>query len=526
MAGRVGNPDVDADVLIVGHGPVGQLLSVLLAQRGWRVAVVERWPRPYPLPRAVAFDGESARILASAGIGGHIRDFGEPSGDYAWLNADGKELLHYDAFDADGLSGWPDSTSMYQPGLEAALVSRCIELGVRVCRGFEATELVEHPDHVALSASGRDGTPMTLRASWVVGCDGASSFVRRQMGTQWTDLGFRHDWLICDVVSDPPREYIPNNLQICDPARPRTAVSAGPGHRRFEFMLVDGETPEEMNDKDHAWDLLGTFGVHQDNTRMERHAVYTFEARYADDWRSGRLLIAGDAAHLMPPFAAQGMSSGFRDAANVAWKLHFVLAGLAGDALLDSYTIERRQHVQHAIEMSVSLGKVICQTDPQAVADRDALMLAMRERARYRPTPQPSAVTPLRGGVLHGESGDLTPQAQVCQGGRTALLDDIVGPGFVVLTATPPADLLDAGDRMFLHRIGAVTSALTPATAASQADPADLVDVNNVYLPYLDKLGAVAAVIRPDRYLYGTAPDRAGLAALLTRLRDQLHGGH
>jgi flavoprotein hydroxylase len=336
----------------------------------------------------------------------------------------------------------------------------------------------------------------------VVGCDGANSFVREHIGTGVTDLGFHHDWLICDVVTPPGREFKPNNLQICDPARPTTLVSAGPGHRRWEFMRVPGETVDELNDAATAWKLLAEYDIHPDNATMERHAVYTFEARYADQWRSGRLLIAGDAAHLMPPFAAQGMSSGFRDAANLAWKLHFVMSGLAGAAVLDTYTVERRVHVQHAIEMSVSLGQVICETDPQKVEDRDALMLAMRSRMPDQP--QPSAVKPITGGLLHGATGELTPQAQVSHNGRTGYFDEIVGLGFVVLATEPVAS-------EFLDRIGAHVVVVD-----------EQFDITGTYRTFLAEHGATAAIIRPDYYLFGTASGQEQFAALAADLESQL----
>ncbi|MFW6695334.1 bifunctional 3-(3-hydroxy-phenyl)propionate/3-hydroxycinnamic acid hydroxylase [Streptomyces sp. MAR4 CNX-425] len=526
-----------ASVLIVGYGPVGQLLSVLLAQYGHRVTVVERWPQAYAMPRAVAFDGESARILAAAGVGDHIKSFAEPSGDYSWLSADGRELIHYEAHETRGLSGWPDSTSMYQPGLEAALIARGAELpNLRVVRGRRAVDLTEFSDPsgpgVELVAEDDAGARSTFTADWVVGCDGANSFVRDRIGTDFTDLGFRHDWLICDVVPRPAREFRPNNLQICDPARPRTSVSAGPGHRRWEFMRVAGETVAELETPEAAWRLLEEFGVGPDNATLERYAVYTFEARHAHRWRAGRLLIAGDAAHLMPPFAAQGMSSGFRDAANLAWKLHLVLTGLADERLLDTYTEERRKHVEHAIDMSVSLGRVICQTDPEAARERDELMLAMRHRAPARAA-QPSAVAQLTDGLLPDPAGagsdalagTLSPQARVVRGGEDGLFDSVAGTGFTLLAAKPVHELLDRTRLDVLRRLGVrAVRLLAAGTPAAAADGASVVDADDVYLPYLSQHGVVAALIRPDFYVFGAAADASRLAALVDDLRARLTG--
>ena len=520
-----------ADVVIVGYGPIGQLLAVLLAQRGWRTTVIERWPQPYPMPRAVAFDGESARILGMAGIGTHIREFGEPSGDYTWLNADGLELLHYEAFEAEGLSGWPDSTSMYQPGLEAALTARGAQLPrLTVLRGWRASGLTESADGVELIAEADDGHRLRVEASWIVGCDGANSFVRGCIGAEVIDLGLSHDWLICDVIPHPGREFKPNNLQICDPSRPRTAVSAGPGHRRWEFMLLAGEKAEDMDTAENAWRMLSEFDIDPGNAVLERHAVYTFAAGYTDTWRSGRMLLAGDAAHLMPPFAAQGMSSGFRDVANLSWKLDLVLAGLADDGLLDSYPTERREHVQHAIAMSVNLGRIVCQTDPRAAADRDALMMALRDRPGLHPAPRTSAVQMLKGGVLSGSGaagvGELTPHSLVGAGGAAGMLDELVGSGFRILSTHAREELLSMDDRTYLDRLGAQWVPLHAADGTElETDPPAVVDLHQVYLPYLEKASAVAAVIRPDFYLFGTAGDRDQLARLIAELRAQLGPG-
>ncbi|MBW8486211.1 bifunctional 3-(3-hydroxy-phenyl)propionate/3-hydroxycinnamic acid hydroxylase MhpA [Actinomadura parmotrematis] len=515
MSAPTGVP-TDADVLIVGYGPVGQVAAALLAARGHRVTVVERRPKPYPMPRAVSFDGESARILAAAGIGDALRTVAEPSRDYVWTNGDGATLFEVDVADR-GWSGWPDSVSMYQPGVEAALAERGARLpSLRVLRGHRVTGLADTGDRVEAAVEGPDGG--VLSARYVIGCDGANGTVRDAVDEDATDLAFFNDWLTCDVRLHEPRRFVPNNLQVCDPARPRTAVSAGPGHRRWEFMRLPGESPEEFGTTENAWRLLALFGIDESAATLERHAVYTFQARHAGRWRAGRILIAGDAAHLMPPFAGQGMCSGFRDAANLAWKLDLVLTGRAGDALLDTYTAERREHVRHAITMSVDLGRVICQTDPAAARDRDAVMIGIRERGLA--APPPTAVHPLAGGLLardaagrpRGPAGGLTPQGRVRIGGREGLLDEVTGgPGFTLLTTEPPDELLDPLHAAALVRLGTRFVRLDAAA-----------DLDGVHLPYLAAAGAVAALVRPDFYLFGTAADRAGAAALVEELLDGL----
>ncbi|MGV9943501.1 bifunctional 3-(3-hydroxy-phenyl)propionate/3-hydroxycinnamic acid hydroxylase MhpA [Streptomyces sp. NPDC003401] len=520
----------DTDVAVVGYGPVGQVLAILLARHGWRVTVVERWSQPYPMPRAVGFDDEAARILAAAGIGPFLDEFGENSRDYAWRNGAGDTLLHMESA-ANGHCGWPQATAMYQPGLEATLIERGTDFpNLRVVRGREVVEIDDRGDLVEVISEDDDEQEHAFTARYVVGCDGANSFVREAMESSLTDLGFFYDWLICDVVLHEPREFRPNNLQICDPRRPRTAVSAGPGHRRFEFMRLPGENLGELRRDDTLWRMLEMFSVRPDNATLERHAVYTFQARWAGEWRKGRLMIAGDAAHLMPPFAGQGMCSGFRDVANLSWKLDLVLRGLADDSVLDTYTAERRAHVQNAVTTSVRLGKVICVTDAAAAADRDAMMLAARAREGAASLPMSTAI-PLDEGLL-GQAGDgtplrpagtLFPQATVAGAEGEGLFDEIVGLGFVLLAAGDPAELLDDRRRAFLDGLGTRYAQVLPAgTQSATPAPGSVLDVEDRYLPYLARHDATAVLVRPDFTVFGAAHGIEELGALVDQLAHRL----
>jgi 2-polyprenyl-6-methoxyphenol hydroxylase-like FAD-dependent oxidoreductase len=490
--------DVDADVAIVGYGPVGNTLAILLAQRGRSVVVLERWPEPYPLPRAVHMDHEVARIFQSCGIGRELRSISEPTEIYEWRNGAGTTLLRFGRT-GDSASGWPQSAMFNQPALESLLDRRARELGVTVRRGVEAMVIDQADEGVVVRAV--DGTE--VRAHYAIGCDGANSTVRTLAGLPVHDLGFFFDWLIVDVILDQPRTFEPRNVQICDPARPTTAVSGGPGRRRWEFMRLPSETLAELNDEARAWELLAPWGVHPGNARLERHAVYTFSARYAERWRHGRILLAGDAAHLMPPFAGQGMCAGIRDAANLAWKLDLVLDDLAPDALLDTYQQERLPSVRRAIGFSMELGKVICVPDPVEAAARDESMAAAVG-------PEPADAPELPGldeGLVHpvaAHAGRLFVQGGV----RERLFDDVHGAGWRFVTVDLDPRTVDPAARAWFESIGGKVVAL------SDPDP--------VFCRWFTEHDVTCALQRPDFHLYGTATNAAGASALLDHLRRHL----
>jgi 2-polyprenyl-6-methoxyphenol hydroxylase-like FAD-dependent oxidoreductase len=508
------------DVAIVGYGPTGQTLAILLAQRGWRVTVLERWPTPYPMPRAVHFDHEIGRIFQAAGVGAEVRAISEACHAYEWRNAAGETLVRFGLANEESLSGWPEANMAHQPELERALDRRARSFrNVAVRRGFEVFEIEQGDERVHVRARDASGAVRDVEARFAIGCDGANSFVRRSMRAPVEDLGLEFDWLIVDVITYKSCVWEPVNWQLCDPARPTTVTSGGPGRRRFEFMRLPRETVESLNDSRTAWQLLAPWGLSESNTVLERHSVYTFRARWAETWRSGRVLLAGDAAHLMPPFAGQGMGAGLRDAATLAWKLDLVLAGRAPDELLDTYAQERLAHVRSFIDLSVSLGRAICVTNPEEAALRDAELIAIGRVSGRRPGMSPPMMGP--GTMLAGDpsAGELFVQGRVRVRARgragEGLFDDVVGRGWVLLGAEgDPGCALEPDQRELLESLGGVTAHIGVGSP--------LVDLDGRYRRFFERAGVRVVLVRPDFHVFGTAKDPAGARELMRALAREL----
>ncbi len=522
------------DVAVVGYGPVGQLLATLLGQRGHRVVVIERYVDIYPMPRAVHFDHEVARILQSVGIRADTDPIIEPYDNwYEWRNADRQTLLKLD-WSGVGPSFWHTSNFFAQPDLERELDTRARQQPtVTLWRGYNVVDINQDDDGATLTVQpvGRDAAsraPQTVQARYVVGCDGANSTVRALTGLQITDLGFFFDWLNLDMIPHEPLMFDPPAWQLCDPKRPTTIVPGGPGRRRWEFMALPGEDVNDLNKAEKAWELLAPWGVTPENAVLERHTVYRFQAHWAQQWRAGRALIAGDAAHLMPPFAGQGMCAGLRDVFNLVWKLDLVLRGGADDALLDTYGVERTPHVRYFIDVSIGLGQVICVPGEAEAAERDRNMMAAIADPSLAPPPPPPPR--LGGGLLpvdDPQAGLLSIQSQVEYRGRTGLFDDLLGLGWFVLTVSSQPVTLSESERALLDRIGARVLRIAAAGGNARAEAAgvdavaSLGDVDGRYGEWFQALGADTVIVRPDFYVYA-ATDLAGLPAALRTLEQGL----
>ena len=515
------------DVLQVGYGPVGEALALMLGRQGRSVAVCERWSTRYPLPRAVCLDHELTRVLLANGMGEDLQGIAQPGPLYQWFNADWQELLVID-WSIASVSGGPEVNFVHQPTLEIALDKSVLrQPSVELFLGWDVTAIVQDRDlvYVDLCEAGT-GATRRLSARYVIGCDGANSVVRNAIGSPQHDRGFEADWLVIDVFLKDgvtiDRLGIPAAGQYCNPLRPTTIVPAGirdgKVFRRWEFMRLPGEQVEDLEREDKVWDLLRPWAG-PDHIELVRHKVYRFRSLIADRWRDRRLLIAGDAAHVMPPFMGQGMCSGLRDAWNLAWKLALVLDGKADDALLDTYQSERMPHISQITDLAIYLGKIICVSDSQAAAARDDEFLSGRAAP---PPPFPC----LSDGLLHRADGQvqdgaglLSPHVTLQGRDRTARLDEWApsGSGFVVIArGFDPQAKLDAEQLAFFKMVG------THYVILDGSDPTAVRDMDGRLDAFLDARGWSAIVVRPDFYVYGGVAEQFGFARLMQHLRDDL----
>jgi len=506
------------DVAIVGAGPVGRCAALALAQHGLSVALVERRLTPHAIPRACYFDHEIHRILLALGLGPELQALISPTTRLTWFNQHWQVLLDTEL--ATSISGGPLGYTFNQPELET-LLDRAVDAQPLIQRhaGWDAAQLTQDPTGctLQLQAGQLDSTDtwqpgaarQTIRSHYVIGADGAHSMVRKQIGSAWHNLGFEADWLVVDVDPQPGWTMSPlTPCQWCNPERPTTLVPTGPRTRRWEFMLLPGETVQDMQDSAHVWSLLAPW-IRPDQGRLIRHTVYRFRSLVAEHWQAGRIFIMGDAAHLMPPFMGQGMCSGIRDAWNLAWKLAAVRQGRAGPELLRTYQDERATHVTALTRMVIEGGQLLCITDAAQASARDAMLLS---GSAPPPPPMPALNTGLRA-PGQAAAGHLGPHDEVQHGDHPQRLDQLAHPGFVLLChAAITSASLSAAARQVVDELGihVVTLSSDPASPGQRLRS------------FLAEQGWTAALLRPDFYVYGGVADVEQLNAQLLGLQTQM----
>ena len=487
------------DVAIIGYGPTGATLANLLGQFGLSVVVFDREADIYKLPRAVHFDDEVMRIFQSTGIADELLKTVRVNPGMRFVDSSGKLLMDWPRPAEVSWQGWNTSYRFHQPDLEAILRHSVENLSiVDSFTSHNVLLISSHTDHVTLQVEDIVGEQLaSTTASYVVGCDGARSTARAAIGEPMEDFGFREKWLVVDVILTRPRPDLgDHSIQHCDADRSATYVR-GPGdRRRWEIALKDWDLSLDLSDAGTIWQLLSAW-ISPEDAELERNAVYEFRSRVAETWSKGRLFLAGDAAHQMPPFMGQGMCAGIRDAANLAWKLAACVKGGANPDLLKTYQSERRPHASQYVQMSIRLGGLINTSKTQ-----EALAAAFPQddgSARLK-----SIAPPLGPGIgPHGQqdSSYLSRQLLLTDGRK---LDDRAGLAPVLITSAPNPGL----DQSQFE--GCVISTHNEPTAVD----------------YLTELNVSSILMRPDRYIFGTATTPQDLPKLLEAWKDTISNAH
>ncbi|MBL8380306.1 MAG: bifunctional 3-(3-hydroxy-phenyl)propionate/3-hydroxycinnamic acid hydroxylase [Burkholderiales bacterium] len=517
----------DYDVAIVGFGPAGATAAALLGQAGVRTLVIDRLTEIYDRPRAFSLDHEIMRVFQNLGLAAEIAPHVAPFSASEHYGVDGQLIRRLTMIDPPYPLGWTPSMVFLQPPVEAAL-RRCATAAasVHVETGVDLTDLRQDESGVTLDLVGIEAgaAPRRARARYLIGCDGASSTVRRLAAIASDDLGFDEPWLVVDILlkDGGGARLPPASAQFCEPARPITYLIGTRNHRRFEIMLLPGEDPRAMEADPAVWQLLKRW-LAPDEATLWRRASYRFHALVASPWRRGRVFLAGDAAHQQPPFLGQGMCQGVRDVANLSWKLAAVLSGRAGAALLDTYGEERSGHVRALTATIKHIGEAVCERDPARARQRDADLVA-QQGGTVRSVPRQDLIPPLRSGLVSGQEhaaiGTLFPQPWVATAAGSGLLDDLAGGGVRVMLAadfdaTALADDAAAiGARLIRFVAG-------PPTVGAACEVAER---DGIVAAWFARHDVRMALVRPDHYVFGVARQSTDALALIVALRAGLRG--
>ena len=539
------NYTIATDVLIAGAGPTGLVLANLLGTHGIRVTIVEKRADLIDYPRGVGLDDESYRTLQTMGLLDAVKPYTLPHHIMRVVNGRGEVILTNDPQGEP--FGHPRKHGFLQP-----LVDRVMFEGlgrypnVEVLFGRELTSVTDTGDGIEAvvdHVTGEEGENPTgvstdITARFLVGCEGGRSFTRKHMGVDFEGVSPSTRWVVVDVRNDPlgfPGVYLG-----ADPARPYVSIGLPHGVRRFEFMLFDDEPNEKVEDNIFVSHLLHEHLPENTELDIIRRRVFTHHGRVASSFRLGNLLIAGDAAHLMPVWMGQGFNSGVRDATNLAWKLNAVLKGMAGDELLDTYTVERRDHAKAMVDLSLTMGNIIKPTDSKVAFGRDAVARVLNlspqvkdyfADMRFKPMPRygrgvvvdQEMLTP--GTARRKISGDRVPkliplrnalrkdspvgsqfvQPWVDFKGENIRLDDALGSGFAILSwGIDPARLIDEETLATLESTDTVlVCAVSPNQLAwAEGEWATVVsDTTGALKKWFDQASVGSVCIRPDRFV-------------------------
>ncbi len=481
------------DVIVIGCGTAGLVLAQQLATDGIRVAAVDRWRLPVSFPKATHLDDETMRAFQTLGLA-HIEPTFSRVGMYRFYDPEWRPVMEFDMQLGETDQGWQSDYMFHQPDFEATLRGTVHEApAATTFFGWQLSELEESGERVtAVLRDVVSGAEIRIDGAFVVGCDGANSTVRQLMGWSQTDYGATHRSLIIDVHPFTPATKLPERDSFIRAGirNPFTYVPIAHPRLRFEELLRPEDDVAEFERLDHVYEVLSDW-LRPSEYRILRADVYEWRAVIASPWRAGRVLLAGDACHEMPPHTGQGMCSGIRDAFNLAWKLRRIVRGESSPDLLETYETERSPHIEVFVQTAAEMAKEI--ETMQSLPPQEGPP-PVTTRGQLRPR--------LGAGVFNEDDpwgGRLAAQPRIADG---TLLDDTVGFQFAIVG--DQATLDEAARNVGVHwgRLGVRVI----------RDSSDQVGA------WLERLNATAVLVRPDRYVFGTARTPGEVEALTTRL--------
>ncbi|WP_125863046.1 bifunctional 3-(3-hydroxy-phenyl)propionate/3-hydroxycinnamic acid hydroxylase [Pseudomonas versuta] len=510
--------NLTTDVAIVGAGPVGLMIANYLGQCGVNVTLVEKLASLIDYPRAIGLDDESLRTFQAVGLAENVLPHTTPWHAMRFLTPKGRCFA--DIQPKTDEFGWSRRNAFIQPLADRVLfegLARFANVKVLFSRELEGFEQSE--SGVALTLKNSEGRSERLQAKYLIGCDGGNSLVRRSLDISFEGKTAPNQWIVVDIANDPlatPHVYL-----CCDPVRPYVSAALPHGVRRFEFMVMPGETETELSKPENMRKLLAKVLPNPDNIELIRSRVYTHNARLAGQFRQGRVLLAGDAAHIMPVWQGQGYNSGMRDASNLAWKLSLVIKGLAADSLLDSYEQERRDHAKAMINLSVLAGHVLAPPKRWQGTLRDGVSWLLNYlppvkryfvEMRFKPMPQYTRGALIVPSEKGSPVGKMFIQPKVLtDAGTTVLLDEVIGENFAIIAwGCDPTWGLTPAQITQWKALGTRFIQVLPDVqlrAPSDAGP-DVIRVGDSTgrLKEWFALGTSSiALVRPDRFLAGLA---------------------
>ena len=518
--------DLSTDVAIVGAGPVGLMIANYLGQCGVNVTLVEKLDSLIDYPRAIGLDDESLRTFQAVGLAENVLPHTTPWHAMRFMTPKGRCFA--DIQPKTDEFGWSRRNAFIQPLADRVLFEGLERFdNVKVLFGRELEGFEQSDSGVQLTLKNAEGRSERLQAKYLIGCDGGNSLVRRSLDISFEGKTAPNQWIVVDIANDPlstPHVYL-----CCDPVRPYVSAALPHGVRRFEFMVMPGETEAELSKPENMRKLLAKVLPDPDRIELIRSRVYTHNARLAGRFRQGRVLLAGDAAHIMPVWQGQGYNSGMRDASNLAWKLSLVIKGLASDRLLDSYELERRDHAKAMIDLSVLAGHVLAPPKRWQGTLRDGVSWLLNYvppvkryfvEMRFKPMPQYTRGALIVPSEKGSPVGKMFIQPKVLtEAGATVLLDEVIGENFAIiawgcdptwgLTAAQIAQWKTLGTRF----IQVLPDVQLRAPSDAGNDVIRIGDSSGRLREWFARGSSSIALLRPDRFLAGLAtPQTLGKA--------------